>query len=239
MDEIMRRVLALVEALPAEMRAQAEQTYRAKSAQARLLPFFETVAELANEYQVIPTGDAPHRHESFRRLVSHLEHLWDDAVTLFSRGSYPTALFLGVVVIEELGKVAIAKVQAVIGVSTAAVVGVGKRGAPLRSHPRKHVLAAGAGAVVNSRLDRIVGIDRVIAFIERAESGALERQRQDCLYYDVDDDGQHLPYDETTRDEAQLVLTIAGELLAEVGAIEPNEWERLLRKIEKFEAELR
>jgi AbiV family abortive infection protein len=239
MDEIMRRVLALMEALPAEMRTQAERTYRAKSAQARMLPFFKTVAELANEYQVIPPGDEGHRHEAFRLLVSHVEHLWDDAVSLFSRGSYPTAFFLGVVVVEELGKVAIAKVQAVLGVPSAAIVGVGKRGAPLRSHPQKHVLAAGAGAVVNSRLDRIVGIDNVIDFIERAESGALERQRQDCLYYDVDDDGQHLPYKETTREEAQLVLTIAGELLAEVGAMDPDEWERLLRKIERFEAELR
>lgn len=35
------------------------------------------------------------------------------------------------------------------------------------------------------------------------------------------------------------MLTIAGELLAEVGAIDPGEWERLLRKIETFEAELR
>jgi hypothetical protein len=41
MDDIMRRVLALVDALPAEIRAQAEQTYRAKSAQQRMLPFFK------------------------------------------------------------------------------------------------------------------------------------------------------------------------------------------------------
>ena len=236
MNDQTSQVLALLDSLPEEIRLNAARRFEAKRMEARMLPFFEAVAELASSYVLLPGSALHERQAAFTKLVTHAERLWDDAVSLFTRGSNHTALFLAIVTLEELGKVAIAKVQAVLKTPGAVtVMGVGRNRSPLRSHRKKHILAVAAGAVVNSRLDRLVGMDRVVNFIEQAESGDLERQRQDCLYYDIQNGRQHLPYDEVTRAEAELALVVVGELLAEVGSNDASEWERLLVKVETFE----
>jgi AbiV family abortive infection protein len=236
MDLQKSQILALVDSLPDDIRSDADRAFETKKVQARMLPFFKAVAELASSHVLLPAADPHERLAGFYKLVSHAERLWADAVALFVAGSYPTALFLAIVALEELGKVAIAKIQAVLGTPMSATVqGVGKSRSLLRSHPKKHLLALAAGAVVNSRLDRLVGMDRVVGFIEKAELGGLERLRQDCLYYDLEDGRQHLPYDEVTRTETEFALVLVGELLAEVGSIETHEWKRLLAKVEAFE----
>lgn len=235
----LKEITALLEALPEDIRREAERQYAVKRVEERMLPFFQAVAELANLYQLIPPSTDPEaRYAAFRRLVNHVQRLWEDAAQLFASGSYSSALFLGIVAIEELGKVAVAKVQAVLGVpGLSAIPGVGGGRAPLRSHARKHLLAASAGAVINSRLDRLIGVERVLGFLERTENGTLERQRQDCLYYDIRDGQQYLPSEVIAKEEAELVLVIAGELLAEVGSITAEELGGLLAKVTAFETE--
>lgn len=236
MNDERSQILSLLASLPQSIRAEAENALESKNGVARMKVFFEAVAVLANSHNLIPGTSPTERRASFDALVRHAECLWDDAALLLTHGSYPTSLFLAIVALEELGKVSVGKIQAVTGVpSTAVIQGVGGARSKLRSHTKKQIFAAAAGAVINTRLDRLVGIERVIAFIERAESGALESARQDCLYYDVRDGSQVLPYETITRKEAEEAVVISGELLAEVGSIEPGEWERLLAKVEAFE----
>jgi AbiV family abortive infection protein len=235
-----RTVRALLEALPSEIQAEAQRKFTEKQMERRMLPFFTTVAELASSCQLIPLSNDPAiLDQAFNALVSHVERVWDDAITLLQKGSYPAALFFAIVAIEELGKVAVAKIQRVLGVPIAAsVAGIGSRRSPLRSHPKKHFLAAAAGAVVNSRLDRVIGIGQVLRFIEMAEKGELERLRQECLYYDLREHHQHLPYEAVSRQEAELMVIICGELLAEVCSVTPEEWEKYLAKVDEFERNL-
>ena len=68
-----------------------------------------------------------------------------------------------------------------------------------------------------------------------AESGKLERRRQDCLYYDLADGHQHLPYLSVKAEEAEWFIVIVGELLAEVASLAGPDHERLLEKITIFE----
>ena len=113
-----------------------------------------------------------------------------------------------------------------------------RRGSPFYSHPQKHLLAAGAGAIVNSRLDRILGVDRVFQFLEEVRSGAVERLRQSALYADLGENGPVVPGDRFGEEKARIYLVLAGELMAEVLGFEPPEWERLLGSVQAFEREI-
>ena len=72
--------------------------------EARMLPFFEAVAELASSYVLLPGSALHERQAAFTKLVTHAERLWDDAVSLFTRGSNHTALFLAIVTLEGTRK---------------------------------------------------------------------------------------------------------------------------------------
>ena len=224
--------------LPRDVVEVSRQIAKKKQHRKRMIPFFQAVAELANTYQLLPARPFKRRVDAFLRLVDHAERLWEDSVRLLFAGSYSSSLFFSIVTIEELGKLAVAKVQAVAGVPPSCVVkGMGSRKSPLRSHTRKHQMAACAGAVINSRLDRVVGIDKVLDFLRHVENGELESERQRCLYYEFKG-RQHLPHMMVSKERATLLAIIAGELLAEVGTVEPIEFERLLKKINEFETQI-
>ena len=140
---------------------------------------------------------------------------------------------------EELGKVAVGCWQVIFGpafqADTSAVPQRRKR-SPLHSHTEKHLMAAAAGALVNNRLDRILGVDRVARFIDDAEAGRIESLRKECLYADSQGGKLALPSVRVTRDDALFYVALAGELLAEVGGrLDPALWERLLVRVTAFE----
>jgi hypothetical protein len=97
-------------------------------------------------------------------------------------------------------------------------------------------LTGQVSAVSNSRLDRVVDIERVNAFLELAETDGLEPLRQRALYSDQLSGRRHLPYRETSADDARFYVAVAAELLAEATDI-PREWERLLDNVSRFELE--
>ena len=105
----------------------------------------------------------------------------------------------------------------------------------LQRHFFRLLLAAGAGALVNARCDRIVGMSSVIAFLDGAESGQIERLRQSCLYSDVQAGKLLLPPEQIQKEQATFFVVLSGEVLAEVAGFEPGEWERLIAKVEDFE----
>jgi AbiV family abortive infection protein len=237
-DELKAIVADFIKVLPADVAKEARRIAKIKRQQDRMLPFFRTVAELASMHQLLPADPEELRLEAYLRLVEHTESLWEDSIHLFRQGSFSSSLFLSIVTIEELGKLSVARVQAVAGVPDSCTIkGMGKSKSKLRSHGQKHLMAACAGAVINSRLDRNIGIDSVLNFVEDVESGRLELERQNCLYYEFNG-RQHIPRLEVSKERAALLAVVAGELLAEVGAVEPIEVERLLKKVDNFEAEI-
>ena len=113
-----------------------------------------------------------------------------------------------------------------------------KHTGPAYDHRKKHVLAAGAGAIINARLDRMLGMDNVIGFLGDVESGRIEQLRQRCLYVENTGGSIHIPERAISRQQAQFYAVLSGELLAEILGFEPNEFERLLERVEQFEAKL-
>lgn len=228
-DELTRIQEALVASYPAEVLAESARRAIEKKHSSRMLPFFEAVAELVNAQAVIPKSAGPAgRAQAFTSLSEHIRLLVEDSVLLFEAGRFSTSLFLAIVAIEEIGKIAVARIQAVVGVPGPELPGpTSKTKKSLRSHVHKHYLAACAGAVINSRLDRILGTDRVIAFLECVESGKLEGLRQNALYYEMRGDEQHLPAQAVKVYDAREHVVLASELLAEVGSNEPEHFEVL------------
>jgi hypothetical protein len=140
-----------LDSLPEQIKNRSRQIAKQKKQQKRMIPFFKTVAELGNTYQLLPAKPHNRRVNAYLQLVNHVEQLWEDSTRLFLACRYSSSVFFSIVTIEELGKLAIAKVQAVVGIpKTCSAKGTGGGKSPLRSHVRKHMMAACAGAVINS-----------------------------------------------------------------------------------------
>lgn len=181
-------------------------------------------------------------YERFKQIVAHAEGLWDDACRLFVHDRYATALALSVTCLEEVGKIGVARFQLALdeqvrcgGSPVTQSPIVRRKRHPFYSHTQKLLLAAGAGAMVNSRLDRILGLTNVVAFLDQVENGEIELLRQSCLYTDAKGGHLHLPAERIGRQPAEFHLVLAGEILAEVAGFEPSEFQRLLAKVQQFE----
>ncbi len=201
---------------------------------------------LSSGVKVVPGPTYEEMVRQVFQIVKHAEGLWNDAALLFKEGRYATTCFLSVVCIEECTKVDFARFQAYCCFVNSRKPYIHNtppqpksRRCLLTSHTMKQFLAACSGALVNSRMDRILGIDRVASFISDCEKGNLEKFRQSCLYTDINQGEQRmlLPVEQISREQALFYVCLAGEILAEVGGIEPSTHERLLDKVDKFEKE--
>jgi AbiV family abortive infection protein len=169
------------------------------------------------------------------KLVGYVESIWVRAGEAYIGGQYPLAVFFAILAIEESGKmgrlwfdlVAWDKPEAAIKPKTLA-----------RKHPQKHFLGLVPGAVINARLDRILGAKQIKQVLEDAESGQLERLRQSCLYVDVIDGKTLLPEDIITEAQARFLSVLAGEMWVEILGHFPWEFEEMLAKVIAYEIKI-
>ncbi len=171
--------------------------------------------------------------------VKHAESLWDDAVLLHREQRYSTACFLSIVCIEECSKIVFGEFQyyhrVLHAISYEEKQPKGKN--PLNKHSKKHFMSACSGALVNARMDRLLGIDEVEAFIQDCESGQLENTRQMFLYTDAANGGVVLtPEARSTKDKSLFYVCLAGELLSQILGAEAFR-RGFQEKLEAFEAE--
>ncbi len=240
-EEILRQILEKMGMADDNLMAAVAEKMTAKKQLPRFEKYVDTLNELiASNNPLVIGSSLNERYAQFVELVDHAERLWRDAKTLFSSGSYPTAIYLSILCIEEIGKIGIVRFQITSEKSTSSGDASVKdrhqrRGNPFYSHRQKHLLAAGAGALISSRLDRILGIDTVINFLDDIESGKIEQLRQECVYVERDGKNLHLPYKSIGMEQARFYVVLAGELLAEILGFEPGQWARLLAMVRKFE----
>jgi len=177
---------------------------------------------LKNGFTVL-TGTPEEMLKQLEAYVKHAEGIWENAVIMFQRPSFSTACFLSIVCIEECSKISFGEFQfynrIFHGESSTESKPHGKN--PLSQHNKKHFIAACSGALVNTRMDDILGVDKVVEFIEDCESGKLEKIRQMCLYADVNRGGTILiPAEIITKEQAAFYITLAGELLSQIEGAE-------------------
>lgn len=173
------------------------------------------------------------------RYHKYAESCWRQACDCFRAGRYHFSAFFSILTLEETGKLSFLWHE-LLAFQPGKANGdpAGRRKDPLYHHTKKHVLAACQGALVNARLDRLVGLDRVKALLDDAASGALEEIRQGCLYCDFTPDGPSIPSEKLSRDNAFSLAVISGEVMADVLGNFPWEWERMIESVKKFEREL-
>lgn len=170
--------------------------------------------------------------EQYKALIAHVERIWADACQLYTLGSYPLATFLSILVIEEIGKLARLAEDLVFYDVPRTVT---QNSAVERSHRRKHFIGVVSGALINARLDRVLGKDVIRKVLHQAESDELEKIRQSCLYIDVQGDRAVTPSQVIDAEHARVFTVLAGELMAEVLGYFPWEFERMLDNVIAFE----
>lgn len=199
------------------------------------------LAQLLDEGPALVQGDQEERLLEWRRCVAWVEDLWTSAADSWRSGHFAVAAGLSITTIEESGKLAVERFRLLgadsIDITSDAGIRVMAQWKPraqaFRDHFTKHVMAATAGASVNARIDRLLGMDFIIAFLESAEQQQLEAFRQRCLYLDRTDD-LHVPSEVIAPDHAAKYVTLAGEILAELVPM-PDEWTRVLDRVRVFE----
>lgn len=188
------------------------------------------------EGKALVTSDNPSgRREQWLALSAHVEGLWWDAIRALAAGSHAVATFMALTTVEEVGKLAVARLEVVLrahGVVPKVVPTTRRRSAFYR-HDKKYLVAATSTALVNARMRRLYGEPWVQRLLDDAETGRLARLRSAALYADAVEGQLRIPSDIIDRDEAVLYVASAGELLAEV-QIDPDEWKRLIADVDSF-----
>jgi hypothetical protein len=93
-----------------------------------------------------------------------------------------------------------------------------------------------ARLVVTSAIN-FIDAAAVNEFIRTVETEGLETIRQRALYSDWVDGRRHRPYQDTSSDDANFFIAVAGELLAEVSDL-ADDWQRIIDRVSQFEEEV-
>jgi len=172
------------------------------------------------------------RLAQYKILLAHVERLWADACELYQRGNFPIATFLSILVIEEVGKLSNLAQELI---QFDAPRPLARKQEVERSHRRKHFLGVVSGALINARLDRVLGKDKVRRILHEAESDKLEQTRQSCLYIDIRDGHLETPSERINQARARDLTVLSGELMAEILGYFPWEFERMMENVVAFE----
>lgn len=173
----------------------------------------------------------------YHKLVRYVEALWKEAARLFHRRNYSLSTFLSVAVIEETAKLSTAWFE-LLSYDAPSDASRAANGKGVKKHRGKHFIGLTAGALINHRLDRILGHERVSELLSDAESGRMEELRQKCLYFERSADGPIIPSAQITREIARDFTVLSGELMAEVLGNFPWEFDRLIALIAKYEIKI-
>ena len=171
----------------------------------------------------------------YKGLIGHVEAQWRAASELCLGENYPLAAFVAILVMEEIGKLTHLGEDLIwFDAGRRRMRGEGVA----TNHRKKQLIGVLSGGLINTRLDRALGVDVVRRILGEAESGVLEKTRQSCLYVDIGTAGPVLPTDAVCAERTRELTVLAGELMAEVLGHFPWEFDRMLQNVVQFEMDL-
>ena len=195
-------------------------------------------AQMLEEGPPLVQGDPEQRFRDWQLCVASVEDLWRASAVLWLDGYHAAATALAISTIEETGKLAVERFRLwgadriVFPESMQSLWEA--RQSQFRDHRTKHVIAAMAGALINARLDRILGLQFINEFLECVERKRLEKFRQSCLYLDRKKGVLQTPKRVIEPMTSARYVALAGEILAEI-LPDPLEWQRVLERVQAFE----
>jgi len=187
---------------------------------------------LSSYQSFLSEGNFDSRLNQYKSIIDYVEKTWAGACDLYKRGNYPLSTFVSILVIEEIGKLACIFLDLVFHDRFRPKK---RDGAVERDHRVKHFVGVVSGALVNARLDRVLGKGVVRKILNQAERGELENIRQGCLYIDIRKGLTVTPRDIVSARDAKVLVVLAGELMADALGHFPWEFERLLGAVIEFE----
>lgn len=210
------------------------KTNRAKNADQRWDACLSLITDIQKRGRTLLTaGSLDDQLIQYASYLHHVNECWYQARDCYRAERYPFSAFFSILALEEVGKLSTLWTE-LLAYDAPSVCSVDRR--DLRyNHRKKHFLAACQGALVNSRLDRLLGLNQINKFIAHAESGHLETIRQSCLYAGIGDGD--IPSTSITKEDAQQLCVLSGEVMADVLGNFPWEWERMIAQVKEFERE--
>ncbi len=209
--------------------------------QERHIQFLEILDVFYKKIPLLLEGaDLTSQAASFQNVLNHCERLWRDAVLLFNRGSFPTACFLAINCLEQVGKAVPTRLALKVSslkneaIDLTLPVGIRRKDNPFYKHPEKHFLAAGFGVLFSPRLIDTLGKNDFDEVLTTMETHDLERLREQCLYVDFSDTGLNWPEIGVSKEESRKWIIVAGECLLTVLGFPENQWQRLRSLIKDF-----
>jgi AbiV family abortive infection protein len=176
------------------------------------------------------------RISEYYQYIDHVERCWQQARDCFRAGRYAFAVFFSILTIEETGKLSFIWPE-LMGVKLPRPEPpTSGRKTPFYHHSKKHCIAAFTGAIVNGRLDKLLGLNRVKSFIDDAASGKLEEIRQNCLYSEPSIDTNVIPGNRINRQYSLEHVVLSGEIMRDLLPCLPGDETRLRKQVEKFES---
>lgn len=222
-----------------EILKNVEQQNKTKRQFERFKEYFLELKKCYENGFIVLSGSQETMINQLGEYIQHAENLWNEAESLYVQNHFSTSCFLAIACIEECAKISYGEFQVYFSQSDA-ITKTGDKTTgknPLNKHNKKHFIAACSGALINSRLDRILGIKNIEKFIDDCQTGKLEKLRQTCLYADLNNiDSKVIPEKIITKKQSLFYVILAGELLSQIegsGAIVNGFQE----KLEKFEHE--
>ncbi len=211
-----------------------ESTCVAKSAPERWMRFLAILDETGLESTgptLLPAGSLDLQLDWYSRYIHHANDCWFQARDCFRVERYAFSAFFSILTLEETGKLSTLWIELLNYDAPRGPIPTRKD--PRYHHKKKYIMAACQGALVNSRLDHLLGIPDLKEYLAKAESGDLEKLRQGCLYTGVGTG--EFPSDEVTRTVARDLCVFAGEVMADVLGNFPWEWKRMSSDVAEFE----
>jgi AbiV family abortive infection protein len=215
-----------------------ERVLKSKDGRRRFKKLSQVHVEMYSDGPPLITGQTfDECLKQYLRLIRQVENLWDQACLLYRQKTYPLSTFISILTIEEVGKLSRLWFD-LLGWDRPIKTEKRKLGRLGKDHRNKHFMAVIAGALINARLDRVLGIENIKQLLHEAESGKLEKLRQACLYIDIVDGKIVTPDDIIGAGIARFFVVLAGELWAETLGHFPWEFEKMIGKVTAFETDI-
>ena len=163
-----------------------------------------------------------------QKVYEHLNSYWQRSKDAFKSKDYPIAAFFAITLIEEIGKIVILgkeKIEAKLDKKA------------FRDHRKKYIYAVYSAILVNSRITRIYG-DFESKFAFWFKEKRLFSIRNSALYLEKVGKKITIPLEAVSKQDAFLLVCIAGEVLAEIQGdftgSGPKEWRYFINQVDVF-----
>lgn len=156
--------------------------------------------------------------EKYKKCTAYVFNCWRKALREFKQEDYPLAIFLSILALEEAAKFHQAWYELFYndGKPLKGATGQHPRKKDYKfNHRKKHFVSIISGAMLNHRIERLFGKDRVVKFIKMVDDGGLENVRQSCLYATLGVDGPVYPDEAVSKEDALFYVLFFGEAIGE------------------------